>query len=110
DAAARTAQRPFAVAGALREDHDGLPAREQRERGLHRLLVGLAALDREGTEPVEQPALPRLVEQLLLGDEVDGPEQAGADDERVEEAAVVGGEDDRPLRDVVAAGAAEAEV
>ena len=40
-------------------------------RGLHRGLVGLAAADREGAEAVEEPALPALLEQLDLGDELD---------------------------------------
>src|SRR5439155_19028 len=74
-------------------------------------LVALAALDREGAQAIEQPALPALVEQLLLRDEVDGPADAAADDERVEEAAVVRRQDDGTLlRDVLAAGALEREV
>ena len=55
-----------------------------------------------------QPMQP-VVEQLLLRHEVDRAAQAGADHERVEEAAVVGREDHLALRDVLAAGAAEAE-
>ncbi len=74
-------------------------ALEHDARGLHRLLVGLAAADREGAEPAEQPALPALLEQLHLGHVVHRPPpgQAGADHERVEEAAVVGGDDQAAL-------------
>src|SRR3954454_9004786 len=86
-------------------------ALQDAARGRHRLLVGLAALDREGAEPVEQPALPALVEELLLRHEVDGAANEAADEEGVEKAAVVGREDDRTLlRDVLAAGALEREV
>ena len=49
------------------------PRLEQLARGRDRLLVRLAAADREGAEAVEEPALPAVVEQLLLGDEVDRP-------------------------------------
>ena len=48
----------------------------------------------------------RVLEQLLLGDEVDRAAEAAADHERVEEAAVVRGEDHAALRDVLAADAA----
>ena len=80
-------------------------------RGVDRVLVGVAAVDREGAERVEDPRLQAIGEQLLLGDVVDRPPHHRADHERVEEAAVVGGEDDRPvLRDVLAPDAREAEV
>src|SRR5205085_11179277 len=50
-----------------------------------------------------------LLEQLLLGDEVDRAADADPDDERVEEAAVVRGEDQRPRpRDVLATVASDA--
>ena len=82
-------ERAGADAGALGEDHDGLAALEQRQGRGHRLLVGRAALDREGAEAVEEPADERVLEQLLLGHEVDRAAEAAADRERVEEAAVV---------------------
>ena len=85
-------------------------ALEQRQRGLDGLLVGLAAADREGAHAVEEPAEQRVPEQLLLGDEVDRPPDAAADRERVEEAAVVGGEDHAAGRDVLAPEAAQPEV
>ena len=47
------------------------PRSRMRQRGLHRLLVGFAAPDRERAEAVEEPAEQRLVEQLPLGHEVD---------------------------------------
>ena len=56
--------------GALGEDDDGAAALDDQARGLHRRLVGLAAADREGAEPGEDPALPALLEQLDLGDEL----------------------------------------
>ncbi len=80
------------------------PCRRARPqpRGLHRHLVGLAAADREGAEPREQPPLPAALEQLDLGDVVHRPPpgQRGADREGVEEAAMVGG-DDQPAADAV---------
>ena len=104
------AERAGADAGALGEDHDGLAALEQRAGGVHRLLVGRAALDREGAEAVEDPAEQRVLEQLLLGHEVDRPAEAAADRERVEEAAVVRREDHAAVRDVLGAEPPEAEV
>ena len=57
------------------------------------------AADRVGAEPVEDPALPALLEELDLGDVVERapPGKRGADHERVEEAAVVGRDDQRAL-------------
>ena len=104
DTALRTAERTRADAGALGKDHDGAAAIQDRAGGVHHLLVRLAAPDRECAERVQQPTLPALLEQLALGDEVHGPAQADPDDERVEEAAVVRGEQDRAAaRDVLAA-------
>ena len=84
---------------ALGEDADGAAALDDQAGGLHRLLVGLAAADREGAEPGEDPALPAALEQLDLGDVVHRPPpgQAAADREGVEEAAVVGGDDQAAL-------------
>ena len=56
DTALGPRKRARADAGALGEDHHGLPALEQGERGVHRLLVGGAAPDRERAEAVEEPA------------------------------------------------------
>ena len=97
DAAPRARQRSGAVAGPLGEDADGAAALEHAARRRHRVLVGLAAPDREGPEARQQPALPALLEQLDLGDVVHRPPpgQRDADHERVEEAAVVGGDDQR---------------
>ena len=103
-------ERAAADARALGEDHDRLAALEQRERGGHRLVVGLAAPDREGAHAVEEPADQRVLEQLALGDEVDRAAEAAADHERVEEAAVVGREDHAAVRDVGAAAAPQPEV
>ena len=110
DAALGLRERARADARALREDHHGLAALQQRHRGPHGLLVRLAAPDREGAHAVEDPAEHRVAEQLLLGDEVDRPRDAAADRERVEEAAVVGGEDHAAGGDVLAAEPAQPEV
>ena len=97
DAALRPPERAGADPGALGEDAHG----RRRARGsaapVSIALVGLAAADREGAEPGEDPALPALLEQLDLGDVLDRPppRQQRADHERVEEAAVVGGDDQR---------------
>ena len=93
-AAVRLAQRAAAVARALGEDHDHLAALDEQARGLHRLLVRLAAPYREGAHAVEDPAAKAAGEHLLLGHEVDRAPDAGADHERVEEAAVVGRQQD----------------
>jgi hypothetical protein len=111
DAAPRGAERAAAHAGALGEDHDAVPAREDRPRGRHRLGVAGAAVDGEGAERVQQPRLPAPREQLALGDVVDGAARQRADHEGVEEAAVVGGEQQWPAaRDVLGADALQAQV
>ena len=103
-------QRAGAVAGALGEDHHGLAPLQQRQGRGHRFLIGLAALDREGAEAVQDPAGDPAFEQLALGHEVDRLLDAAADHERVQEAAVVGGQDHGPLGGhVLAAGAAHAQ-
>ena len=60
--------------------------------------VGRAAADREGAERAEEPAERAVAEQLLLGHVVHRPPAAQADDERVDERAVVGDEDHRAAR------------
>ena len=113
DAALRGRQRAGPDPGALGEDADGAAALDDQAGGLHRVLVGLAAADREGAEPGEDPALPAALEELDLGDVVHRPPpgQGAADHERVEEAAVVGGDDQAALdAAVLAAVAGVAEV
>ena len=89
------------------------PRSTTQARRLHRVLVGLAAADREGAEAGEDPALPAALEELDLGDVVHRPPpgQGAADREGVEEAAVVGGDDQAALEaGVLAAGPGVAEV
>src|SRR5204862_919602 len=110
DATLRLAERALAVARALREDDQRAAALQDLLGRLDRLLVRLAAPDREGAEAVEEPAREALLEQLLLRHEVDGAVQADADDERVEEAAVVRREDHGAIGHVLAADPLHAEV
>ena len=87
------------------------PRCEDRARGGHRVAVARAAIDRERAERVQHPRLPALLEQLALGHVVDGAAHERADHERVEEAAVVGGQQQRPAaRQVLAADPLQAEV
>ena len=61
------------------------------------------AVDRERTERVQDPRLNRVAEQLFLGDVVHRPPGHRRDHERIQEAAVVGGDDHRAvLGDVLA--------
>jgi hypothetical protein len=112
DAALRSPEGARANPGALGEDdHRAAPVDDQSRR-LHRGLVRLPAPDREGAEPREQPADPAALEQLDLGEELHStpPWQQRADHERVEEAAVVGGDDHPALHPrVLAADALEPE-
>ena len=87
------------------------PAREDRAGGLHRLRVARAAIDGEGAEAVQQPCHHAVLEQLALCHVVDGPAHERADHERIEEAAVVGGQQQRAAaRQVLCADALHAEV
>ena len=79
-------------------------------RGLDHVRVALAAADREGAEVVQQPAGEAVAEQLLLGDVVERAPRERGDDERVEERAVVRGEDHRAVGDVLAADPRQPEV
>jgi hypothetical protein len=82
-----------------------------RSRIAHRLPVAGPAIDGEGAEGVQDPGLPAVFEQLALGHVVDGPAYERTDDEGVEEAAVVGGQQQRPAAgEMLAADALEAEV
>ena len=111
DPAPRAAERAGPDARALREHQDDVAALEDRARRGHRLLVGRAAVDREGAERAQQPRDDRVEEeQLLLRDEVDRPPGHDRDDERVEERAVVRRQDHRPARrDVLAPDPPQAE-
>ncbi len=99
DPALRPGERALADPGPLGEDHDGAAALDREPGGLDRGLVRLAAADREGAEAAEDPALPALLEQLDLGDELNraAPGQERADHEGVEKAPVVGGDDEPAL-------------
>src|SRR5262249_54533016 len=113
DPTARLGQRAAAYPGSLGEDADDPAAFDRQTRRLHRVLVGLAATNRKGAEPPEQPSLPAALEQLDLGDVVHRapPGEGAADREGVEEAAVVGGDEQAALdAGVLAAGARVAEV
>jgi hypothetical protein len=95
DPAARRSERPGAYAGALGEDHDAVAAAQNRASGRHRFRVARAAVDRKGAERTEHPRLPALREQLALGHVIDGAAGERPDHERVEEAAVVGRQQQR---------------
>ena len=111
DAALGLAERARADPGALGEDDDDVAALQDLAGRGHRVLVGVAAVDREGAERVEDPRLPALAEQLLLGDEVDRPPHERADHEGIQERPVVGGDDEGALgRDVLAPEAGHPEV
>src|SRR5436305_3808650 len=113
DPALGLTQGAAADAGALGEDADRATAFDQQPRRLHRVLVGLAATDREGAEARAYPALPAALEALDLGDVVQRPPpgQGSADREGVEEAAVVGGDNQATLEPgVLATGADVAEI
>src|SRR3954447_15643339 len=84
DAALGPAQPAVTDARALGKDHERAATLQDAAAGGHRLLVGLAAFDRERAQAIEDPALPALVEQLLLRHEVDRPADAATDEERIE--------------------------
>ena len=82
---------------ALREDQDDLAASEQFLGGADRLRVAGTPLDGERPERRKEPREHRVVlEQLALGDVVQGTARHRAEHERVEEAAMVGGDDRGP--------------
>jgi len=93
DAAPGLAQRTGPHPGALGEDEYDVPAGEDLTGRLHHRLVAGTAVDREGAEGVEHPALPAPLKELLLGHVVHGPVGHAGDHERVQETAVVGRED-----------------
>ncbi len=94
-AAAWRSERPGPHAGALGKDHYAVAAAQDRPSGRHRFDVARTAVDREGAERAEHPRLPALCEQLALGDVIDRPTRERTDHERVEEAAMVGREQQR---------------
>ena len=112
NAAARVAKRPGPHARSFNEDHHAVAAGEDPQRRLHRVVIAMAAIDRECAKAVEKPRLQAvLLKQLTLGDEVERPAAKRADYERVKERAVVAGVDcGAALRNVFAAKRAEAEV
>src|SRR5207245_723324 len=95
-AAARTAERAGTHAGALGKDDHAVAALEDLASGVHRAGVAGSAVDGEGSECAQDPCLPAALEELALGHVVDGTPEQRADDERVEKAAVVRGEQQRP--------------
>ena len=87
---------------ALGEDQDDVAALEDRLGGDDRVRVGGAAPDRERAERRQQPRDHAADEDLLLGDVVHRTTSHARDHERIEEAAVVGGDDHgSPLGDVL---------
>ncbi len=73
---------------------------EDPERGDERLLVLVAAPDREHAAVAEHPRADAL-EQLRLAHELDAPADERAGEEVVHERRVVGGEDHRPVGHVL---------
>ena len=96
-AALRLRQRAGSVAGSLGK-MQRLPPLQDLAGG-DQSCVRLSAPDGVGAEAVEDPALPAPLEELDLRHVVEpaGATEAGADHERVEEAAVVRGDDQGPL-------------
>ena len=78
------------------------PAGEDRLGGIDHVGIAGPPVDGEGTQRVEDPRLPGTAEELLLGHVVHRPARHAGDHERIQEAAVVGGDDHRPaLGDVL---------
>ena len=104
DAALGAAERAGPDARALGEDQHAVAAVEDRPRGLQHVAVAGAPVDGEGAERVAgTSATSRCRKSSSLGDVVERPAGDRPDHERVEERAVVGGEDHRPRRrDVLA--------
>ena len=104
DAAPRLAERARPGPRPLGEHQHDLPAREDDLGRLDRVMVAPTPIHREGPERAQHPAHdPVAGEQLLLGHVVHGPPGHRPDDERVDEAPMVGRQDHRTLgRDVLA--------
>ena len=83
-------------APALRVHQQAAAAIEDRVGGLERLLVVVAAADREGAAVPEDVLDHRVREQLGLGHEADLPAQVDGGEEVVHLAEVVRGQDHRP--------------
>ena len=112
DAALGLAERARTYAGALGEDQHDVPARKDLLGGLDHVVIARAPVDGERPQRAQDPGQRRVkVEDLLLRDVVHRPPGHAGDHERIEEAAVVRGQDDRSLLgDVVAPDPAQAEV
>jgi len=78
-------------------DHDHSAAREDLPRGLHRLLIVVAAAHGEGAGMLDRPT-ERAAEELRLRHEADAPAQVHRDEEMVERREVVGRDDHGPRR------------
>jgi hypothetical protein len=99
-----------AHAGAFREEREEAALTEDLAGRLERVGVRLTAAYRERTEPHEQAAVACL-DQLRLRHEPQVAARADRDEERVEEALVVGRDDGRTFpRHVLRAGYVRAEV
>ena len=82
------------AAGALGEDQQHLPPLEQPDRAAQGVLIGGAALDREGVGAADEGGEDGDPKQLGLGHEADGAGAGGAGDGGVGVAGVVGDEQD----------------
>jgi hypothetical protein len=107
--ASRLAERAGRHALPFRKDHETIAAPEDLLRNVDRVVVRGSAVHRKAPERTQEPRVPTLAEELPLGHVVDRPTDEQADDDRIENAAVVGGENQRAgLRDAFAAAPLEA--
>ena len=95
DAAVGNGERAASDPRPLGEDAEDAAALEDPAGRLERLAVRLPPANRIGAEAIEDPALPGRLEQLDLGDVVHRPSpgEHRPEHERVQEAAVIGGDD-----------------
>ena len=98
DAALGLAQGAVPDTSALGKDADRTASLQDDPCGLEGKLVACASANRKGAERKQYVRLPGLVEELDLGDEPKRAPDAEPDDEGVQEAAMVGGEEKRPFR------------
>src|SRR5690606_27109811 len=81
---------------------DALPLLEPAQRMAHGLRVDLEAPDRKGMEPRHEPAHGRAEELGALGHGVEHPGADGLDEDRIQDALMVGDQQERPRgRDVL---------
>ena len=97
DATLGLAERAGSHARALGEDEDDVAAGEDRLGGIDHVGVAGPPVDRERAQRVEDPRLPGTAEELLLGHVVHRSARHAGDHERIQEAAVIGGDDHRPV-------------